>query len=170
MRHPTLRSHFDIDQDAHFHRHAWIVQRIGWTAMALIAMAGLLGLLGRGPISSAAVESGDRRIRVQYDRFERHEAPTTFTITVDRRSGAERAARVWITREWLAGMRIDTVTPEPAAVEADSDRLIYTFRTPEPDAPLAITFHAQPQQIGRRTARIGVVDGPEIGFWQFVYP
>ena len=58
-----------IDEDMDFQHKEWIAERWGWRIMALVLLAGLLGLFGQGPLSDKTVQSGS--LLVQYGRFER---------------------------------------------------------------------------------------------------
>ena len=64
----------EFEQDLSFQRREWSIQRAGWLVMATIVIAGLIGLFGAGPLSSANAEAGP--LQLQYSRFERRHAPS----------------------------------------------------------------------------------------------
>ncbi len=47
-------------------------------------------------------------------------------------AGPDGEARVWIGRDYLAGMEIERVVPEPSSVEAAADGQVFVFRTAAP--------------------------------------
>lgn len=79
--------------------------------------------------------------------------------------------RVWLDREYLESMQVQSVTPEPARVEAGSGRLTYVFDAEvEPGRPTAFTFTLQPEKPGAIGGRVGLEGGPSVRIEQFVYP
>ena len=54
-----VNQELQIEQDMGFQRTEWVVQRAGWVGMALLILAALVGLLGRGPLSAAVARAGD---------------------------------------------------------------------------------------------------------------
>ena len=71
----------EIAQDLAFQRREWTIQRVAWAVMALVALAGLLGLFGgAGPLTRAA--AGNGALRLDYARFERKHAPTELRLQV----------------------------------------------------------------------------------------
>jgi hypothetical protein len=160
----------EVAQDLEFQRRSWTVQRIGWVVMALVIVAALLGLFGPGPLSSATAGEQGGALWAEYRRFGRYASPSTLRIHLGTGAARDGEARVWLSREYLEGVRIQHITPEPDSVEAGLDRITYAFRVAEPGQPVAVTFHLELQQIGPTTGRVGLPDGPSLTFSQFVYP
>jgi len=79
-------------------------------------------------------------------------------------------ARLWIDRAYLDGVEIQQITPEPDAVEAGPDRLIYVFRLNDPTQPSFVTINFQAVRIGRANGRVGLDGSLPVRFSQFVYP
>ncbi|MCA3748452.1 MAG: hypothetical protein AB1425_06300 [Actinomycetota bacterium] len=163
----------EIGQDLRFQRRMWAIQRIGWAVMALSILAALLGLFGgAGPLSVAVVGKEEAPISVeQYYRFLRYGAPTTLRVHVDAPPGTGGEVCVWIDREYLESVQVQSVTPEPARVEAGSGRLTYVFDAEiEPGQPTAFTFTLQPEKLGAIGGWVGLEGGPSVRVEQFVYP
>lgn len=157
----------EIEQDLPFQNRQWAAQRVGGVLMALVA-AGLLGLVGTGPLSAAAIERGP--LRVEYGRFERNGTPTKLTLRIAAGTATDGTVRVWLDEEYLDGVRLQNVSPEPDQVLAGGERTIYVVAVADPGLPANVGFDLEPAEIGRLSARLGLVDGPEIEFTQFVYP
>jgi hypothetical protein len=137
--------------------------------MALVVLAGLLGLFGAGPLSGATAGEEEAPLFVEeYERFARFMLPTTLRVRLDPRGQEE--ARLWLDRGYLESVRPQTVTPEPDSVEAGPDGLIYVFKVNDPSRPTVVTFDLQPETIGRLEGRVGLEGGERVGFEQFVYP
>jgi hypothetical protein len=159
----------EINQDLRFQRRMWALQRIGWAVMALVVLVGLLGLFGTGPLSSATAGQEEGPLFVEeYERFVRFRIPTTLQVRLDPLGTGE--ARLWLDREYLEGVQLQTVTPEPDSVEAGPDGFTYVFKVNDPNRPTSVTFHLQPETIGRLEGRVVLDGGEPVDFEQFVYP
>jgi hypothetical protein len=156
------------DRDLRFQRREWTVQRGGWLVMMAIIVAALIGLLGAGPLSSTTAESGP--LQLQYTRFERRHAPTALEVSVARSPANQDQVDIWVSADYLARVEITSVVPEPEEVIVGDDRVIYRFTTDDQAQTPTIHFALEPDDPGHTIGRIGVTDGPELTFWQFVYP
>src|SRR5437870_1413168 len=112
----------EVAQDLEFQRHSWRVQRVGWAALALLIGAALLGLLGKGPLcrTTAAVPAGD--LRVDYERFGHFHTDAALRIEAVPAPGGDGRLRLWVDREYLEGVQIQHVLPQPDRVETAPDR------------------------------------------------
>jgi hypothetical protein len=161
----------EISQDLDFQRRSWRVQRFGWVLMLMVSLAALLGLFGRGILSSAHLGADASPIRAEYERFLRANAPGTLTIFIG--SAAIRpdsTAELWLDRTWLAGMKVRAITPEPDGTRMDANRVMYTFSLDPAAAPARVTFDLETRSSGRINGRVGLVNGPSYNFSQFSYP
>lgn len=157
----------ELDQDLHFQRREWVAERIGWFTIAALLVAALLGVFGSGPLSSAS--SGGDLMRIDYERFGRLLTPVKLRVQLGEGASAGGVARVWIASHYLESMELQGITPEPDATEVLADRVGFAFHIAE-GGPGVVTFHMRPDRFGTLTGRVGLVDGPELRFWQFVYP
>jgi hypothetical protein len=160
----------EVGQDLPFLQRAWKVQRVGWVVMLLIAMAAVLGLFGRGPLASATVGEPGASLRMEYDRFTRHASPTRLKVLLAAGAAEGDKARVWVDREYLQGVDIEQIIPEPESVSAAGEGLIYVFPIADPERPTAILFSIKPDDFGYRSGAIGLADGPRLRFSQLVFP
>lgn len=165
----TRARDFDIEQDEGFERRSHTLQRAGWIVMTLIVAAAAAGLLGSGPLAraTAAVPGA---FTVEYERFARYQSSQTLQIHLAPAVTSRREARVWLSRVFLDSAKIESVLPTPLRVEGGADRLYYVFQMAKPADPLSVSLILQAEQIGFVDARVGVDDGREVAFRQFVYP
>lgn len=74
----TMKKHnqeLEIDEDLKLERNTWVVQRVSWVLMLLIAIAALLGFTGHGGlpgISSMKAETTTKSVVVEYERYLRN--------------------------------------------------------------------------------------------------
>jgi hypothetical protein len=160
----------EVGQDLKFSRRVWVFQRVGWVVMALVALAALAGLFGPGLLGRSSASEPNSRFRVEYDRFQRAKSETTLRVHLGPGAATGGEARVWVGREFLEGVQVLRVTPEPDYVEAGPDRMTYVFRVADAGSPTIIMFHYEPEQIGSLPARVGLSDGQALLFSQFIYP
>ena len=160
----------EVMQDLDFEHRSWSVQRIAWIILSLILAAAFLGLMGEGPLSGATAGAADAPFQVRYGRFVRHRGSTQMEIQLQPGAVQGDEVRVWVDREYLSGVELRQVVPEPDSVEAGQDRLVYVWKLNEPGAGTGFIFDLMPVQNGIRDVRIGLEDGPEVSFTQVVWP
>jgi hypothetical protein len=154
------------DDDEAFHRRSWRVQRAGWITMLAIVLAGLVGLLGRGPLSRAVTEHPSG-VRVEHNRFVRVDAPETLQVHVPPPARPGDGYRPAVGRTFLDRVQIDSVIPRPLVTEAFADRVVYVFAGG--GRPVA-TFHFTPRSFGILRAEITAAGAGPAAFWLLAYP
>lgn len=159
-----------VSDEMKFHRRYWLVQRAGWALIGLVLLAALLGLFGPGLPGRAHAMDQNSRLRIEYGRFEREQAETTLRVQLGAGAAQNGEARLWLSREYMDGIEIQSVAPEPERVEAAGDRLTYVFNVSDAAQETPVTFHFEPERIGRLRGRAGLADGTSVEFSQFVYP
>jgi hypothetical protein len=158
----------EISQDLEFQQKEWMAERIGWFFMALIVLAGMVGLLGVGPVSRTVAKND--LLQVTYYRFDRLMAPSTYQILVSPEAVVNGELRLRVSRDLLAKTRIEKIVPEPHRVEFSGDSLVYTFTAVEVDQPLRITFYHRPEQVGSVRGSMGVEGGSAVVVRHFFFP
>jgi hypothetical protein len=163
----------EVNEDLDFQRHLWRFQRVGLVAMALVVVAALLGLFGgRGLLAQGKAGSNDEAslsVR-EYDRFVRFMKPTELRVQLEPGAASGGEARVWLDREYIEGVQIQRVSPQPDDVEGRPDRLTYVFKVNELDEPTAVTLNMMPQRFGLLQGQAGIEGEEPVNFNQFVYP
>jgi hypothetical protein len=152
----------EIETDLEFQRRVWRAQRIGWLVIGAVIVAALSGVFGTGPLSRAATDGAG--LRVEYDRFARREQPMRLRLVLPE---SKSDAQVSLAREYLEGLRIERVVPEPREVESAGRWLVYRFSGP---GPLAVVFDVQPIAFGRLEGIAKISPGARVAFQQFIYP
>jgi hypothetical protein len=158
----------DVGQDLAFQRREWTVQRVGWVVMAVLVLAALLGLFGVGPLSAATVDEGG--LTVEYARFTRYRAPGTLRFAIPAEATTSGQVRLWLDRGTLDEIEVQAFVPEPDSAAGGEDRVVYTFQADEPGQPMVVVLDLTHEALGTRTIRAGIIDGPDVSFWQLTYP
>ncbi len=158
----------EIEQDLEYQQREWQVQKFGWTVMALIIVAALLGLFAPGLFNQAAQQGDD--LSVEFERFQRFQAPAELRFHIAEGTSPGDQVRLSITQDYLGGVQVQQVTPQPDSVLGGEGRLTYVFGRTSPRQPMTVTFHLTTQQIGPLAGQVSLADGSPLPFRQFVFP
>jgi hypothetical protein len=163
----TRSQELQLKTNDSFQRIEWSVQRFGWAVWALTILAGLIGLLGSGPLSHTETKAGDGSLTVAYDRYLHYHHPTQLQLTLGHIE--DRQVRVKLSRPLLDCLQIERIEPEPAKAELTNDGLIYIFESvASKDA--RIIFHVDYERFGSNQGTIEVAGHEPVTLNQFVYP
>jgi len=127
----------EVHEDIEFSRREEAWQRVGYVLLAGVVMAAFVGLLGAGPLSQATASVDG--LTVDYERIGRNGSWTTMLVRPGRPDG-DKALVVAISRSWLDGFRLDTITPTPTEMTARGDTLLLTWTTPPDEVVLELRY------------------------------
>ena len=170
MGEPGRVGDLEIAQDLSQEHREWRIERAGWIAGALLLLAALLGLLGPGPLSSATAGEPHSSLWVEYERFQRYQAPATIRVHFGPGVARGGEARVALNRAFVESVDLRHIDPAPARVEAGSDRFTYAFLVADSSRPSAVTFRFEPDTFGRVPVEVEAEGGPRLRFRLFYYP
>lgn len=162
------RDKLEVNDDLDFQRRVWRFERIGWVLMGLIGFAGLLGLLGGGLLSSA--ESGDERLRIEYQRFHRHLSPAELTIHIDKAAVKNDAVTLVLNQGLSDKFKIETIVPPPTQWQLAGDGMHLRFLAADFAALATVRFYLKAQGYGPAAIAIGLEGTTPIALRQFIYP
>jgi hypothetical protein len=169
---PGLRriGDLELEEDIGFQRRDWLVRRIAWAVLALVFLAALLGLFGNGVLSEATLGDDGMPLQLEYQRFGRYKAPMDLKVHLGPEAIQEGKVRLWLERNYLNTMQVETIVPQPGSVESGANHLIYVFNISSSDFPVEVTFLMQSESMGRQIGRVGLEGGSSLSFSQFIYP
>jgi hypothetical protein len=159
-----------LNQDLTFQRHEWRVQRIGWAAMALAMIAAVTGLMGGGPLSTAARASPDRRVQIEYERFLRYRDPSVLHVYLQPEAVADEEVRLSLNRAYLQGVEFTRIIPEPHEERIGSEEHTFVFRADELRTSAWVAIHFEADVFGALEGELKVGDGEGVRFRQYIYP
>lgn len=157
--------HYPVQEDMRFQRRSWAVERGGWIVLAVIALAGLTGVFGTGPLSWQHVSAGP--LSVHYDRFQRRTRLAPFRFDITHSPGAE--VTVKLDGGFARDFDVSSVEPQPVRSAAGPDGLTLTFAAQSGKAS-SIVIWAHSHHYGLTTITAAVDGGTRASFWIFVYP
>lgn len=148
-----------VGEDPVFQRRVWIMQRIGWAAMAGLVLLGLAGGLGDGPLSAAEAASPDGALRIRHDTVARQDSATHWRVTIPLGSRS-----LTIASDALAWLAVPNILPAPARQSGGEGWLTLHF-----DETRQVTLTIEPLLPGRVEVRVSAGHA-EAAFRMLVLP
>jgi len=143
-------------------------QKYVWIIGAATLIAGLSGLLGRGPLARHTVNSGPRGIQVQYERIARNKTPAAVQVQLAPSGSADRPIRLRIEGDLVKGGRLRQIMPQPVRSDLLPDGMVVEF--PAALSGGVVSFVQEPSAPGRFRNKITLEGGSAVQFVQFVLP
>lgn len=166
----TTQSRFQIVEDRSHQRHQWRFERIGWVLMAALLAAGLLGLLGYGPLSRAhAGKPG--ALTLQYDRLQRSSAPTEYRFEAAPSLVRDGRLRLRFDDALLDEVEMQSIIPQPTEMRTGPGYIEFVFAMDAgKGSPAHIQFQFKPATFGHVRGRITADGTAPLVVDQIVYP
>ncbi len=156
---------FPIREDMAYQRRFWTVERAGWSVLVLLALIGLSGLLGTGPLSWAKASRGS--LSVEYERFQRATRVAPYTFEVKPQTGPE--LRLHLSGAFQRNFEISKIQPEAARTAVGPDGMDLFFPAGGGDAA-RIVMWAHSRRYGTSDIAAQIGSEAPVKFWVFVYP
>lgn len=154
-----------VREDMRFQRRSWIVERIGWSVLVLLALIGVSGAFGTGPLAWQTASSGS--LSVEYERFQRATRLAQYTFNV--RPQTEPELRLHLSGDFQRNFEISKIQPEPTRSAVGDDGMDLIFPADGANAArIVIWAHSRRYGTSEITARAG--EEAAVSFWVFVYP
>lgn len=162
-------SGIQINEERPQQRREWRIERIGWVVMGALLLAGLLGLLGSGPLARA--QAGGDALSVDYECLQRAKAPTEYRFEVNPALMGGGPVRLRFDDVLLEEVKLERIVPEPDTVRAGPGYTEFEFAMgPGTGAPAQITFQFEPTTFGHVAGRVTAPGTEPLVLDQFVFP
>ena len=149
-----------VGEDLEFQRSWWKFERFVWIVFALILVADLSGLLGRGPLSKAEGQTSDGALRLKYEKVERSNTPSIMTVLPAAGALRDGSLHLFVSDSVLNKLGAQRIIPAPASSTLGDGGVTYVF--PATALPMTVQFALQPSFIGSHTFRVGLSSGNAI--------
>ena len=137
------------------------------TLVGLIVLAGLLGLFGTGPLSSAEIDVADQPLVVTYERIMRRTVEVQLTIKITRPLAVHQVS-VKLPDAFVQTMDVVNTSPRSSSMRAERDGVTYTFDL-GPDGMGDLVFSTKPRSAGFTRSSIEVL-GARVPLNLLVFP
>ena len=117
------------DKIAH-QRREWLLERVGWSLIAVVLAAGLLGALGPGLLGTREAASRDGALRAKYSLVERYDAPNVLELWLTPKT---TDPTLEFSQSFMDAITVEQFVPAPASSASRSGRVALRFHT-EADA------------------------------------
>lgn len=168
--HGTPDGHRDLDvqQDDRFQQREWRIERVGTLLLALFILAGLLGVIGPGPVSHTTTNSEAGSFSVDYQRIAHYMGDDTLTVRVSETAVENGMVVIVLTGPWTSAVDISSVSPAPSSQYATAGGVAMEFEVLQPgDLEISFSFSASEHWLLEARATVGE---DSVGFSQFVLP
>ena len=155
-----------VFEDVHFQDISWTLQRVGWIAVALIAVLALTGVFSHGFFSNAVARQDGLPLSIKYERFQRMTASYRFYIATP--ASAEEEVRLIFNKAFSDLYEIDSIQPQPARSNSINGGLVLAFDAVDRGGFNAVVW-ARPRSFGYAPLEIGTPRGA-LTLPVFVYP
>jgi hypothetical protein len=158
---------YPVREDMACQVRVWRFERLGWYALVLLVILGLLGLFSRGPLSSRDAHGADGKVRVQYEMFHRNGSTNSMQISV---IGAPNATvELELDGALLDGFSLETLHPQPVrAGSAGQGMKLWVQTDTEGRANLHLTLRGD--GLGLYKSKISSPGAAPVTLDQFIFP
>jgi hypothetical protein len=143
------------------------VERITWSALAILIVLGLFGLFANGPSTETAAAYKDGTIAVEFQRFAHKTALSRFTIRV--KPASPQGTRLRLGPAFFDYYDIELLEPRPLHSSAGAAGLDLTFAASDA-GDLAVHLAARAKRFGIAAIAIDVEGQSGVSFTQLIYP
>jgi hypothetical protein len=157
--------HYPVEEDMRFQRRSWVVERGGWVLLALIAVAGLTGVLGNGPASWGHTRAGS--LDVTYERFQRATRVSAFVFRA--RPDTDGDLKLRLSPPFQRNFELTSIQPPPLTSRSGADGIELTFAA-DAGAESRVVIWAHARSYGLSRIAAAADGGPPAAFWVLVYP
>jgi hypothetical protein len=156
-----------IREDMQFQQRSWLMERIGWTVLTLVALAALGGVFFHGQASYARARNADNSLALQYERFAHKTALTYFTI----RATAPMANELMIRLSPAFADVHDIESIQPPALRGSSGTYGLDLVFPRSAAgDVAVHIAARPKRFGIMSLHVEATGRGSLNITQLIYP
>jgi hypothetical protein len=157
-----------VGEDLDFQRRWWRFEKIVWSFFVLVLIADLLGLLGRGPLANAKLQTQDGSLQVKYERVLRENTSSILTLLPQSSVIHDGKLQIFVSDSIVKEFGAQRIIPQPLVSSVGNGGVTYTF--PASAAPMTVQFELKPSFIGSHPFQIGIPGGETVGAKSIVLP
>ena len=165
---PQVDGAIAVGEDLDFQRKWWKFERVVWTFFALILVADLTGLLGRGPLANAKRQTSDGALTLKYERVLRENTASIMTILPAESALHNGKLQLFMSDSILKEFGAARIIPQPETSIVGGGGVTYTF--PASSSPMTVQFELKPSFIGSHAFTVAIPGGEALHASSVVLP
>jgi hypothetical protein len=165
---PMVDSTLAVGEDVQFQRKWWRFEKAVWTFFALVLVADLSGLLGRGPLANVERHASDRTFDLKYEKIERANTSSIMTVLPEGASLRDGKFQFFVSDSILKDLGAQRVIPQPVLTTVGNGGVTYVF--PATQLPMTVQIELKPSFVGSHHFTVYVPGGQPIRGDVFVLP
>lgn len=139
---PKVDDAVAVGEDLAFQERWWKFERIVWVCFALILLADVLGVFGRGWLARARIANPAAGMQIEYERVERASTPSIITVHVQPDAIVNHQIQLFASESIVKELGAQRIVPQPQQSTLGDGGITYTFPADSP--PATIQFELQP--------------------------
>ncbi|MEP9037203.1 hypothetical protein ABKU91_09070 [Enterobacter hormaechei] len=143
-------------------------RQVGFIVLLGIIVAALAGLFSSGAVSDVEKTNEAKSLTLSYERFGRRQTESRMTLTFPVTS--EGKYILSLTSESSDVYEPASVWPQPDSMYSRGNTLFLVYDNLKQSDKFTVLLFITPTKAGKWTNSIRVNNGPDIRFWQFIYP
>ncbi len=165
-----VNDEFEVGYNSAFERRWRVVEITGRAVMGLVVLAGLSGLLGRGPLSHHTVATAGGAIRVDFEPVARWDTPTQVTLHLVPPPDGAATMQVRLSPSFAEPLGMQKIWPRPLAEAPDHRGLSLTLAVPRAPGEFLVRLDLLPTAVGPVGAFAETDAGGHLGWTQVILP
>lgn len=163
---PKINDEVAVGEDLDFQRTWWKFERAVWILFALLIMADLAGLFGRGPLADATLISP--AMTIHFERIERSGTPSMLHIDFNPSAIQEGKIQLFASESIVNKLGAQRIIPSPETSAIGGGGITYTF--PATAVPATVTFALQPDRPGAANFELQVPGASAVQSRVYIVP
>ena len=152
---PKVDNAIAVGEDLAFQERWWTFQTVIWSFFALVLLADVLGVFGRGWLAHAQLKDNATGMQVKYERVERAMTPSVLSIQFAPEAVRDGVVQLYVSNSIVKDLGAQRVIPQPERSALSDDGLLYTFPV-HGTGPLTVDLELQSSFPGVHTFKLQV--------------
>ncbi len=139
---PKVDNAVAVGEDLRFQERWWSFERFIWIVFALIILADVLGVFGRGWLAKAELHNANSGLDVKYERVQRAMTPSVVSIQFRPTAVHNGNVQLYVSNSMVKELGESRVIPQPERSMIGDGGVLYSFPT-EGREPLTVDLELQ---------------------------
>ena len=124
---PKVDNAVAIGEDLAFQERWWKFEHLIWSFFALVLLADVLGVFGRGWLARSELRDPATGMHVKYERVERASTPSIMDITFAPETVSDGAVHLFVSESIVKELGTQRVAPQPVSSVIGHGGITYAF-------------------------------------------